>query len=163
MKALSNPFAGLEGYHCFGCSPDNPSGLKLIFFEEGDNLIAEWVPRHDFQGYRDVLHGGIQATLIDEIASWVIYVKLKTGGVTAKIEVKYRIPISIIEPKVILKAKLLGIRRNLADVVVELFNSKGEMCTKGQATFFLPSDSIVRASLLDSKLHEINLEENSGL
>ena len=30
-------------------------------------------------GYNDILHGGIQATLLDEIATWVVYAVLGTG------------------------------------------------------------------------------------
>ena len=42
MKKIINPWEGLDGYMCFGCAPNNPLGLHMEFFEDGD-------------GYRGVL------------------------------------------------------------------------------------------------------------
>ena len=35
MKKIINPWRNHEGYNCFGCSPDNPIGLHLEFYEDG--------------------------------------------------------------------------------------------------------------------------------
>jgi len=56
----------------------------MQFFDEGDSVISTWEPTGNFQGWHNVLHGGIQATLMDEIASWVVFTKLGTTGVTSK-------------------------------------------------------------------------------
>lgn len=83
MKKIINPFIHLDGYNCFGCAPQNPLGLKLTFYEDGDDIVATWQPRPEFQGWLNTLHGGVQATLIDEICGWVIMRKLQTTGVTS--------------------------------------------------------------------------------
>jgi len=80
MKKIRNPFAGMQGFDCFGCSPDNPIGLKLNFIEEAEYLTSEWQPSDHLQGYMNILHGGIQATLMDEIASWTILCQGKNRG-----------------------------------------------------------------------------------
>ena len=36
MIKLKNPYAEYKEYNCFGCSPTNPSGLKMEFHEDGD-------------------------------------------------------------------------------------------------------------------------------
>lgn len=82
MIKLKNPYAEFKEYNCFGCSPTNPSGLRMEFHEEGENIVSRWNPGHDHQGFHDLLHGGIQATMMDEIASWVVFMKLDTVGVT---------------------------------------------------------------------------------
>jgi len=71
MRKIRNPYAetGKTDNQCFGCSPNNPIGLHLEFWEKGEEVIAKWIPRKSLQGFRDVLHGGIQATLLDELAS----------------------------------------------------------------------------------------------
>ena len=84
MKEIKNPFLDRKDYCCFGCSPANHIGLRMKFYEEEEFVVSEWLPRSEFEGYANVLHGGIQATLMDEIASWTIYVKAGTGGVTRK-------------------------------------------------------------------------------
>lgn len=89
MKPLNNPYTGIEGYSCFGCSPDNPAGLKMKFFEDGEEIASYWEPEEGLQGYFRVLHGGIQATLLDEIASWYVFVKIGTSGFTRSIHIDY--------------------------------------------------------------------------
>lgn len=136
MKRLSNPWTNKPGYNCFGCSPDNPMGLHMEFFEEGDDIVSVWHPHHHSQGWINTLHGGIQSTLADEIASWVVFRKLQTTGVTAKLEVRYMKSISTLDEKVTLRARLVSQRRNLADIEIEIFNAAGELCTTAKATYF---------------------------
>lgn len=60
----------MEGYNCFGCAPNNEAGVKMEFYEDGDEVISIWKPQPQFQGWIDTLHGGIQAVLLDEICAW---------------------------------------------------------------------------------------------
>ena len=76
-----------EVYQCFGCSPHNDFGLHLEFWEDDDDLVSCWSPRPVLQSYPKVVHGGIQSTLMDEIAGWVVYVKCGTVGLTAEMKV----------------------------------------------------------------------------
>ena len=66
MIKLNNPYAEHPDYNCFGCSPFNEFGLHLEFWEDGDDLVAKWQPRKSLEGWMGVLHGGIQATLLEE-------------------------------------------------------------------------------------------------
>ena len=59
MKKIINPWRNHEGYNCFGCSPDNPLGLHLEFYEDGDYIVSTWHPEHNYQGWVDTMHGGI--------------------------------------------------------------------------------------------------------
>jgi acyl-coenzyme A thioesterase PaaI-like protein len=136
MKKLKNPFTAREGYNCFGCSPDNKLGLHLVFFEENDEIVSTWDPDTNFQGYFNILHGGIQATLMDEIASWTVYVKVKTAGFTSKAEFRYLKPVGMDQGPLTLRSKLKQMRRNLADIEVLLFDKNGTLCAEGLLTFF---------------------------
>lgn len=137
MKKLINPYTQISGYYCFGCSPDNKHGLQMEFKDEGEFVICEWNPKPHFQGYREVLHGGIQATLMDEIASWCVQVKAKTAGVTSKLNIRYKSPAYTSQGKILIKARLIEKRRNLADVEVFLYNSENNLCAEGLITYFL--------------------------
>ena len=136
MKKIRNPFVGLEGYNCFGCSPDNPYGLQVSFIQEGDELVTKWTPKPFLQGYFNVLHGGIQATLMDEIASWAVYILLKTSGVTSSMNVRYLKPVLMSDPQITLRARVKEMRRNLADIEVKLFNSQDIICAEALITYF---------------------------
>ena len=93
MKAISNPYVGREGYHCFACSPDSEIGLRMRFHKDGEDVVCRWQPRQELEGYTGVLHGGIQTTLMDEIASWWVFVNRGTAGATAHLDVDFRRPV----------------------------------------------------------------------
>ena len=94
-------------YNCFGCSPFNEIGLQLEFWEDGDELIAKWQPRKSLEGWGNVLHGGIQAALLDELAGWIVLVKVKTSGVTSALNVKYLKPVNISKGEITVKGKII--------------------------------------------------------
>ena len=49
-KKIINPWRNHEGYNCFGCSPDNPIGLHMEFYEDGDYVVSTWHPEHNYKG-----------------------------------------------------------------------------------------------------------------
>ena len=136
MKKIINPWLGIKGYNCICCSPGNPHGLHLDFWEDGDDIVCFWKPQAHYQGWIDTLHGGIQATLIDECASWVVFRKLQTSGVTNRLEVKYRKSIMTTEPQITIRARLTEMKRQVAFIHVEIRNSQDELCTEGDAIYF---------------------------
>ena len=95
MKKIKNPYLGLQeqGYNCFACCPDNPPGLKMEFYEDGDDLVCVWNSDDNYQGWLKTLHGGIQATLMDELGGWIVNRKLQTAGMTTNITMKYLHPV----------------------------------------------------------------------
>ncbi len=144
FRKIRNPFTIHKGFNCFGCSPDNPIGLQLNFIDHGDFITANWQPQTNYQGYHNLLHGGIQATLLDEIASWFVNVKLKTAGVTSKIEIKYKKTVYVDSGPIMLKATLIRLMRNIADIKVELFNDEKQLCAVGVAQYFTFSEKIAK-------------------
>lgn len=136
MKKILNPYDVMPGYNCFGCSQHNESGLRMEFWEDGDEIVCFWEADSKFQGYFNILHGGIQSTLMDEIASWVVFVKLKTAGVTSKMEVKYRKPVRIEKGKITLRAKLLEQKKRVSVIKVELYDANEKLCTEAEVTYF---------------------------
>ena len=137
MIRLKNPYANYPDYNCFGCSPTNHQGLRMKFFEDGDEIVCTWNPDHHFQGFKDILHGGIQATMMDEIASWVIMVKLDTAGVTFRLSTRYRKPVRLSAGAITLRAKLLQHQRRIATIEVWLLDGDGNRCSEGTMEYFI--------------------------
>ena len=137
MKKIVNPWAGEPSYHCFGCDPNSEHGLRMEFFEDGEYVVSHWQPRSELQGWRDTLHGGVQATLADEIASWVVFRKFQTSGVTSRMEVKYKKPVKITAEPITLRARAVKQMRNVVDIDVELYDAQGELCTIATCVYFL--------------------------
>lgn len=147
MKKIRNPYTKIEGYCCFGCSPENSIGLKMTFVEMDNEIWSYWNPNPLFQGYKDVLHGGIQVTLMDEIASWVLQVKLKTAGVTSGISTRFFHPVFVNKGEILLKARISEIRRNIVSIQVDLFDNDEKLCAQSTITYFAFNESMAREKL----------------
>lgn len=79
---------------CFICGLENPIGLHLHIYETEPGVVETtyFAPDH-FQGYPGVLHGGIVAAIVDEIAGRSLMGSDPMNPrfmFTAKMEVKYR-------------------------------------------------------------------------
>lgn len=148
IRHISNPFIHSEGYHCFGCSPHNPIGLHLSFYDEGDFVCATWTPQKEYEGFKNVLHGGIQTTLLDEIASWTVYTRLKSAGVTSNINIRFRKPVLISQGPITLKSKLIEMTRNFATMETKLFNSEGMVCCEAEIKYFIYPEEKARTQLM---------------
>ncbi|PKP36033.1 MAG: PaaI family thioesterase [Bacteroidetes bacterium HGW-Bacteroidetes-15] len=146
MKPIKNPYYGQENYNCIGCSPDNPIGINLKFFLDEDNqaVVSEWEPNINFQGFHNVLHGGIQATLLDEIASWVVYTILKSGGVTSQMNIRYHKPVLISKGAIKLIARVDKQQKRLADIKTELYDADGVLCTEAIVQYFVYPEQIAK-------------------
>ena len=115
MKKIINPWIDLtdKGYNCFACAPSNPYGLKMEFYEDGDDIVSIWTPGCNYQGWLNTLHGGIQATLLDELGGWIIARKFQTSGMTTNLNVKYKKPIPTGEGVTIkIRARVKETKRN---------------------------------------------------
>lgn len=78
---------------CFLCGLENPVGLKIRIYETEPGVVeAMYTAPEHFQGYPGVLHGGIIATIIDEISgrAWMGPEDNPRFMFTAKLSVTYR-------------------------------------------------------------------------
>lgn len=137
MKKIVNPWQGLEGYMCFGCAPENPSGLHMEFFEDEEDIVAFWKPEGQYQGWLDTLHGGIQATLMDELAGWVVMRKLQTSGVTSRLDAKFMKAISTREGRLTIRGHIKDRKRNAVFIETGIYNAAGELCTRADLVYFI--------------------------
>jgi acyl-coenzyme A thioesterase PaaI-like protein len=55
----------MPGNVCFGCGSENPEGLQIKSFWEGDEAVCRWQSEEKYHGWAHLLNGGILATLID--------------------------------------------------------------------------------------------------
>ncbi len=80
--------------HCFVCGDQNEVGLKAKFhFDESERkAVCSIIADEDYAGYKSIFHGGITATLLDEI---MIKSMLAEGQfvVTAEMTVKFKSPV----------------------------------------------------------------------
>lgn len=145
IKKIINPWQGMEGYNCFGCSPDNPFGLHLCFYEDGDDIVTRWKPSDNYQGWLNTLHGGIQALLLDEVCGWVVTRKLQTAGVTSKMETRYKRPVATNQGEITVRAHIREQKRNIVLIDATLTDAEGNVCTEATCTYFaFPQEKAIK-------------------
>ena len=127
MIKLQNPYAAFPGYSCFACSPTNPSGLHMEFYKDGDEIVSKWDPSEHYQGFHDILHGGIQSTMMDEIASWVVFIMFDTAGMTYQLNVRFRKPVVISRGIVTVRASLVKQQKRLAEIEARLYDGEEKL------------------------------------
>ena len=137
MKKIINPWIGKDRYDCFGCSPDNPIGLHMDFYEDGDDIVSFWHPQQHYQGWIDTMHGGILSTLIDETCGWVVSRKRQCSGFTTHLNLTFRKSVSSKDPELTIRASIIEQRRNMLFIHASLTNHAGELCVEGDVTYFL--------------------------
>jgi acyl-coenzyme A thioesterase PaaI-like protein len=92
--------------YCFACGARNPMGIHMQVHYLDDIAAAQSrlsLPR-EFQGWQEVIHGGILATLLDEIMMPAIW-HFAGPGVTLGLEVQFRQPLAP-EEMVLVRGKL---------------------------------------------------------
>ncbi len=136
MEKIENPWVGLKDYQCFGCAPDNARGLRMTFYEDGDDIVATWKPEDYYQGWLDTLHGGIQSTLMDELAGWVVFRKLQTAGVTSRLDARFLKSVSTKEPWLTIRGRIKDRKRSAVFIETEIRDSRDELCARADIVYF---------------------------
>lgn len=85
---------------CFVCGLENSNGLQLSFYQDQQGqVLAETVVPDRFQGYPGVVHGGIVASILDEVAMRAAMVEDHNRFmVTARMTLRYRKQIPVEQP-----------------------------------------------------------------
>ena len=76
-------------HSCFVCGTSNRHGLNLDFETDGQIVRSRFVPHPDHVGFKGVTHGGILATILDEIMVWACGVKTRQFAFCAELNVRY--------------------------------------------------------------------------
>ncbi len=79
---------------CFACGELNEHGLHLVLHVAGDTCWTELTLGPDFQGWEGIAHGGIVATILDEVMAWALS-NAEAWGYTARMSIDYRRPVPI--------------------------------------------------------------------
>ncbi len=77
---------------CFVCGESNPAGLRLRFETDGEIVRTRFVPGAEHVGFRQAVHGGLIATLLDEAMVWACAVQAKQFAYCAELQVRYVYP-----------------------------------------------------------------------
>jgi uncharacterized protein (TIGR00369 family) len=133
-------------HNCFACGETNPIGMRL-HIELGDGMArTTWVVGEDYVGWSDKAHGGIIATLLDEVMAWAPS-SFDSWAVTAEMSVRYRSPATPGE-ELRAEARVVERRRRIYEVRGEVRGGDGRLVAEGSGRYLgaSPSD---KAALKD--------------
>lgn len=77
-KQRIQDFYPQDVHGCFGCGLRNSDGMHVASYQEGDEVVTLWHPHQHMhlRGAANVLHGGVTAAMIDEVAGAAAFVQL---------------------------------------------------------------------------------------
>lgn len=133
-------------HHCFACGGSNPIGMRLRI-EVGEGLArTSWVAGDDFVGWSDKLHGGIIATLLDEVMAWSAS-SFDAWAVTAEMTIRYRAPVAPGE-RLTAVGRVVERRRRIYDVRGEVTAADGRVVAEASGRYLGAAPS-AKAKLKD--------------
>ena len=121
---------------CFGCGEENPIGAKLNFYRISENsLRSSFIVPKTWGGWGNIVHGGLQTVLMDEVAGWTIITILDEACLTINVELQFLKPLYVEE-----EVEIVGTiddNSSEKDIFVKSYikNNNGEICTQGLFTF----------------------------
>ncbi len=136
MKPLENPFR--QG-GCFFCSPENKQGLGLKFFiteTEPVELVCLWTPPATYSGFGEILHGGIQSGLFDEIMGWTTAHVTGSFGVTTSLTIDFKRP-ALVEKPLRVQCRIDSQDGDKIHLSSEIYNAEGNICSRASGIYLI--------------------------
>jgi len=130
MLLRPNPTNG-----CFVCGGANAQGMQLTFEQDdaAQRIRGKFRMSAQYQGATGYLHGGMIATLLDEVMAKVSRFG-EEHAVTAGLSVEYRRPVPV-EDELIVEGWETGRNGRTRSREGEIRTAAGVVLARGQATF----------------------------
>jgi acyl-coenzyme A thioesterase PaaI-like protein len=118
----------------FFMSPERPDGLQLQMFYEDGIVYCDLFVDNRFEGYADVLHGGMIFGVLDVIIWYVIFMRSKKIAMTRKVEMEFMKPV-LCSTAYRAKGKLTRIEEKNIYASAWVEDASGEVYARINATF----------------------------
>lgn len=116
--------------NCFVCGTHNPHGLHLRFRWENGAVLADFIPAMHHAGFRDIIHGGIVSTALDEAMFWAAACATKRFCLAVELNVRFSHKVAV-GGEYLIVAKLEADRRRVWESSAELRDTAGKVCARG--------------------------------
>jgi len=114
----------LDDDYCFACGSRNPLGLHLRFTVSGDEVVAQFTPGPHLQGFAGLLHGGIAATVLDDVMNNLVARMRGRMVVSGSLEVRFLKPVQL--------GPALECRARLVQERGRFFRAEAELRVRGE-------------------------------
>jgi Uncharacterized protein, possibly involved in aromatic compounds catabolism len=113
----------------------NPFGLRLNFYfdKERQKAWTEFIPEPHFEGYRQILHGGIISAVLDEVMIKAILFE-NILAVTSKLIIEFKQPAAIGE-KLLIEGWITGRRGKVFFTEGQLLGNERRLIASGSGIY----------------------------
>jgi uncharacterized protein (TIGR00369 family) len=84
----------VDDQYCFACGSLNPIGLRMEVSFGDNKAFSKLSLKQEFQGWSDLVHGGVMATILDEIMAHAV-IHYVGQAVTTSLQVTFRAPLHV--------------------------------------------------------------------
>lgn len=125
---------------CFVCGESNQIGLQARFYYDGKMAISEITADEKYAGYKNIFHGGILSTMLDEI---MIKSLLAEGlyVVTAEMTVRFKKPVYTGD-KLRFEGYKTGIKGPVYITEGKAINQNGEIIAEATGKYIAPKSEL---------------------
>jgi uncharacterized protein (TIGR00369 family) len=122
---------------CFGCGGANKRGMLLTFEQDDDakRIRGKFRLGAEYQGGAGFIHGGIIATVLDEVMGKVCRFR-GVHAVTAELTIEYLKPVPVDADLIVEGHEVEMTGRNLL-MVSEIRNDSGKVLARGKGRFVI--------------------------
>jgi acyl-coenzyme A thioesterase PaaI-like protein len=143
--------APVDDGHCIGCGPHSTIGLKMRFEVNEDRSVESTVSVGPaFAGWRDVVHGGVVALLLDEAMAYAAGAH-GVIGVTGELRLRFRHAVPVGAPLVV-RANVRWQRRGVLGVAASVNDAAGTLLASGEGSFVKRGELAPGALFAESRL-----------
>jgi len=122
-------------HSCFVCGDANPLGLKLRFETDGRVVRTHFRPCAEHVGFKGVVHGGITATVLDEIMVWACAVATRQFAYCAELNVRYLQPLAPDEATLVTGELVANRKGRIFDAKGCLQNAGGQIIAEATGKY----------------------------
>lgn len=122
-------------HSCFVCGESNSIGMNLRFMTDGHIVQTRFKPRAEHVGFKQIVHGGIIATLLDEIMVWACAVHTKRFAYCAELTTRFLAPLSPGEETIATGEFVLNRRDKIFEAKAEVKNSAGKLLASASGKY----------------------------
>jgi acyl-coenzyme A thioesterase PaaI-like protein len=128
-----------EPHNCFACGTLNAAGLHLDLHVDGERCWTDLAIPDRFQGWDEIVHGGIVATILDEVMAWSL-VDADNWGLTARMSVDFKRPVPLGRP-IHAEGWITEARRRLVTTAGRMVDgTSGELLATSEALYVAATD-----------------------
>jgi len=112
-------------------------GFEIIHFEE-DNVLLKLPIKDYLMNVNGTLHGGVHASMLDQVLGMLISITTKTKCATINLNVNYFAP--TVTGEIFATAKILNQGYKIVTAEAEIIDEQGKILAKATGTFKLIRD-----------------------